>query len=92
MDDTEKWTLKTHRGTDMFQVQENCLVQPSWKKSIFDKTFKRGKSIVYLFDFGLKTTITPCKLQYGFNEWSSGHFIDSSYVVEIYEQSPHVLI
>ena len=39
MDDTEKWTLKTHRGTDMFQVQENCLVQPFWKKSIFDKYF-----------------------------------------------------
>ena len=24
MDDTEKWTLKTHRGTDMFQVKEYC--------------------------------------------------------------------
>ena len=34
MDDTEKWTLKTHRGTDMFQVQENCLVQPPPEKSI----------------------------------------------------------
>ena len=24
MDDTEKWTLKTHRGTDMYQVKEYC--------------------------------------------------------------------
>ena len=23
MDDTEKWTLGTHRGTDMFQVKKN---------------------------------------------------------------------
>ena len=27
MDDTEKWTLKTHRGTDMFQVHLYCLVK-----------------------------------------------------------------
>ena len=39
MDDTEKWTLKTHRGTDMYQVQEYCLAQSSREKTILEQYF-----------------------------------------------------